>query len=234
MKYKLNFLSIFSIVCEFVSLANSLPIEFDSSPKTSSTIQPSQSLSKSAITSIIVVTSLSILLLLFFLVVFVHYRLIRKVPDDDMGSSSSSAIQMTNKQNLDLKKSNYLNKVEQISTIESEQTRKVNLDQSNRFALQNDYNLLDLKSLSNSTDSVYTPIDNLSEMEEAHSDDELDELINFSKKKSESCENFVVKWQQSDIQFDQVLRSKKNKSIVLSVMNMVWPTHFLNDEKSYY
>lgn len=151
-----------------------------------------------------------------------------------MGSSSSSAIQMTNKQNLDLKKSNYLNKVEQISTIESEQTRKVNLDQSNRFALQNDYNLLDLKSLSNSTDSVYTPIDNLSEMEEAQSDDELDELINFSKKKSESCENFVVKWQQSDIQFDQVLRSKKNKSIVLSVMNMVWPTHFLNDEKSYY
>lgn len=151
-----------------------------------------------------------------------------------MGSSASSTNQTTRKQDLDFKNENSFRKVEQISTIETEGTRNTNMDISNRFALQSDFSLLDLKNLSDSTESVYTPIDNLSELEEAHSEDELDESTNFCKKKSESCENFVIKWQQKDIQFDQKLRSRCNKSIVLNVMNMVWPTHFLNDEKSYY
>ena len=153
-----------------------------------------------------------------------------------MGSTSSSTNQIEIKQNsINSKIIGYHNKKEHISTIEDEKTFKVNNHLSNRFALQNNYHLLDFKNLSSSNESLYSPIDNLSEFEETQSDNELNEQSNLCKKKSDSCENFVIKWHQNEFQFDQVLRYKRNnKSIVLNVMNMVWPTHFLNDEKSYY
>lgn len=160
----------------------------------------------------------------------------RKLPDADMGSASSSTKQIANKRNnINSKIVGYQYNKEHISTIEAGQTLKENNDLSNRYALQNNYHLLDFENLSTSNESLYSPIDNLSELEEALDDNGSNEKSNLCKKKSDSCENFVVKWQLNDLQFYQALNYKKNnKSIVLNVMNMVWPIHFLNDEKSYY
>ena len=89
--------------------------------------------------------------------------------------SSQGAISVSKQPNTSPKiKINQSPQTKSISMIETIDNRKVHFDLTNRFALKNEYNLINLKLLSDSNDSVYTPIDNLSEFEEVSSDYEFE------------------------------------------------------------
>ncbi|CAF0723899.1 unnamed protein product [Brachionus calyciflorus] len=250
MKNKFNFLSIILIEIYLIVKTTSLPVvdRFTSflSNTTLSTesTQKSSSLSSSAITSIIIISSLSLVLFCFFIIVFLHYRLIRKLPDDEMGSSLGT-INVSDKKSSPTKvhfEQDLPSRT--VSTIETIDTKRVQFDIAQRFTLRNQYNLISMKSLSNSTESVYTPIDNLSEFEENTSDSEFllddcssisddEETRNLMRKKSDSCENFVVKLQQFDVNLNRKKDLEFNKSVILNVMNINYDQKLTSYEKTY-